>query len=49
MAPPNVNLRTWNVFDAVPDDLVGQFGVVHVRLLLVVVNNENAGSVGRHL
>lgn len=47
--PPSVNMRTWNIFDAVPDDLVGQFDVVHVRLLLVVVENENAGAVVRNL
>jgi len=46
--PPNVNLRTWNIFDDVPDDLVGQFDIVHVHLLLLVVENENAGSVVRN-
>ena len=47
--PPNITLTTWNIFDEVPNDLVGQFDVVHVRLLLVVVQNENAASVVRNL
>ncbi|MCJ1248823.1 hypothetical protein MMC30_006043 [Trapelia coarctata] len=47
--PSNVNLSTWNFFDEVPNDLVGRFDVVHVRLVLVVVQNDNAASVVRNL
>lgn len=47
--PLNVSLREWNIFDHVPSDLVGNYDFVHVRLLILVVENSNLGSVIRNL
>ncbi|KAF2256816.1 S-adenosyl-L-methionine-dependent methyltransferase [Trematosphaeria pertusa] len=34
--PPNVKLSEWNIFDDIPDEWIGKFDLVHVRLLLLV-------------
>lgn len=47
--PANINMRVWNIFEDVPEDLVGQYDIVHVRLLLLVVTNANAVSVLQRL
>ena len=47
--PPNINLRAWDIFEDVPEDLVGQFDIVHVRLVLLVVKNKNAACVLENL
>lgn len=38
--PPNVNIRTWDIFTDVPDELVEQYDVVHVKLLVFVVKGD---------
>ncbi|KAL8677212.1 MAG: hypothetical protein Q9224_007212, partial [Gallowayella concinna] len=35
--PKNINLSTMDIFQPVPDDLRGQYDVVHVGLLVFVV------------
>ncbi|KAK2841691.1 hypothetical protein FQN49_006005 [Arthroderma sp. PD_2] len=39
--PQNVTMREWNVFDDVPEELVGQYDIVHLRLLILVVENSD--------
>jgi hypothetical protein len=39
--PPNVNVRTWDMFQDVPIDFVGKFDIVHVRLIGLVIKNNN--------
>lgn len=34
--PPNVRVRRWNFFDPVPQEWIGKFDVVHVRLIVPV-------------
>jgi SAM-dependent methyltransferase len=46
--PENVTLRRWNIFDEVPDDLVEQYDVVHLRLLILVVENSDPRPVIRN-
>lgn len=49
MATTQVHLRIWNVFDDVPDDMLGVYDVVHVRLLVLVVENSNPRPIVRNL
>ena len=39
--PPNVRLRKWNIFDDVPGDLAGKYDYIHVRLLILVIENSD--------
>ncbi|OCL03346.1 S-adenosyl-L-methionine-dependent methyltransferase [Glonium stellatum] len=39
--PPNVNIRTWDLFQDVPTDFVGKFDIVHVRLIGLAVKDNN--------
>lgn len=39
--PHNLNLHTWNVFDEPPPEFVGAFDVVHVRLVTVVIRDND--------
>ncbi|KAL4898002.1 hypothetical protein BDV59DRAFT_169069 [Aspergillus ambiguus] len=36
--PSNVELRHWDMFDEVPQDLIGKYDLVHVRLLVLVLS-----------
>lgn len=47
--PPNLELREWDVFTPVPDNCVGRFDVVHVRLLLLVLTPATVRIVVRRL
>ncbi|MCJ1275035.1 hypothetical protein MMC21_002835 [Puttea exsequens] len=47
--PPNVTLREWNIFQDVPSDMVGKYDVVHVRLLILVIENSDPRRVVRNL
>ncbi|OJZ83591.1 hypothetical protein ASPFODRAFT_83056 [Aspergillus luchuensis CBS 106.47] len=38
---PSISLRHWNIFDEVPEDLRGKYDVVHLRLLVLVVQESN--------
>lgn len=35
--PSNVKLREWSIFDDVPEDMVGKYDYVHIRLLILVL------------
>ncbi|OOG00303.1 hypothetical protein ASPCADRAFT_38739 [Aspergillus carbonarius ITEM 5010] len=45
--PANITLREWNMNDEVPPELVGQFDVVHLRLLFIVVENGDPSPIIR--
>ena len=47
--PPNISLRQWDLFSEPPQELRCQYDVVHVRLLFVVVQNEDPSPVIRNL
>lgn len=47
--PSNVHLRTWNIFDDVPSDLLAKYDIVHVRLLILVVENSDPRPVVQKL
>lgn len=34
-------MHVWNIFEEVPDEFIGYFDVVHVRLITVVVKNND--------
>lgn len=38
--PLNMKLREWNVFSDPPDDLVGKFDIVHIRLFIFVIEDD---------
>ncbi len=46
--PSNVNLGVWNVFDEPPENLHGKYDVVHIRLFLVVINDNDPLTILRH-
>ena len=46
--PPNIRLKTWNVSDDVPEQMIGVYDVVHVRLLVSVVQNGDPRSLVRN-
>lgn len=39
--PSNMHMHTWNLFEEPPDEFKGYFDVVHVRLITVVVRNDD--------
>ncbi|KAI9035643.1 uncharacterized protein KD926_003154 [Aspergillus affinis] len=39
--PANIHMHVWNIFENVPDEFVGYFDIVHVRLITVVVKNND--------
>ncbi|RYP61548.1 hypothetical protein DL769_007648 [Monosporascus sp. CRB-8-3] len=40
--PNNLSIREWSVFDDVPEDLVGTFDIVNVRLIVFVIEEDPA-------
>lgn len=47
--PSNIRLRYLNIFDDIPDDLQGKFDIVHLRLLVLVVENSDPRPIIRNL
>ncbi|EFR01487.1 hypothetical protein MGYG_04495 [Nannizzia gypsea CBS 118893] len=39
--PQNVTLRQWDIFDDVPEEMIGKYDIVHLRLLILVVENSD--------
>lgn len=39
--PSNVTLRQWDMFTEPPAELVGQYDIVHIRLVTLVVKDNN--------
>jgi len=47
--PPSITMHYWNIFDDLPDDLIGKYDIVHVRLLVLVIEHGNPKPVIRNL
>ncbi len=47
--PRNVTLRQWDLFSEPPAELLGRYDVVHVRLVFVVVENDDPRPLIRSL
>lgn len=47
--PSNTQLKHWNIFDDPPDELLGKYDIVHVRLLMLVVENSDPRPIIRNL
>lgn len=47
--PCNTQLRRWNIFHDTPKDLRGKYDIVHVRLLVLVVENSDPRPIIRNL
>lgn len=47
--PKNITLSNWSIFDPVPEHLVGKYDVVHLRLLILVVENSDPTPVIRNV
>ena len=47
--PSNITLETWNIFDDVPENMIGTYDVVHLRLLVLVVHRSDIRNVIRKL
>ncbi|KAI0167433.1 hypothetical protein BJ166DRAFT_610195 [Pestalotiopsis sp. NC0098] len=47
--PANMHMHTWNLFEEPPPEFVGYFDVVHVRLITVVVKNNDPRPVLENL
>lgn len=43
--PSSITFQKWNVYDPVPDELVGAFDVVNVRFMIFVVRKEEVPNV----
>ena len=46
---PNITLKTWNIFDSVPEQMIGIYDVVHVRLIVLVVQKSDPRTILRNL
>lgn len=46
---PNITLKTWNIFEDVPDQMIGIYDVVHVRLLVLVVQKGDPRNILRNI
>jgi len=47
--PRNVKIRHWDIFSELPDDLVGKYDYVHVRLLVLVLESGDPGPILKKL
>lgn len=47
--PSNITLREWNLFHEVPEDMLEKYDLIHVRLLVLVVENEDPTPILRSL
>jgi SAM-dependent methyltransferase len=47
--PKTLTLHNWNLFDPVPDHLIGKYDIVHLRLLILVVQNSDPVPVIRNV
>ena len=47
--PPNIRLKTWDVYDNVPEQMTGKYDIVHVRLLSLVVQKKGPRLILQNL
>ena len=43
--PSNMSLRIWDIFEEPPKELLNRFGLVHLRLLNLVIKDQDITSV----
>jgi hypothetical protein len=46
---PQIRLGTWNIFEEPPEDLVGKYDIVHIRLVIFVVRNNDPRPIIKNL
>ncbi|KAF7937227.1 uncharacterized protein EAE98_001541 [Botrytis deweyae] len=49
LLPSNVSVRHWDIFTDLPDDMVGKYDFVHVRLLVLVLNGNSPSFIQKLL
>ena len=47
--PHSIKMRQWDIFEDVPKDLIGKYDFVHVRLLVLVISQDDSQAVIRKL
>nr|POF13360.1 n-methyltransferase tcpn [Quercus suber] len=47
--PKNLKLHSWNLFEDVPQEFVGAFDIVHVRLITVLIKDNDPRKVMQNL
>ncbi|KAJ6043685.1 hypothetical protein N7499_006104 [Penicillium canescens] len=47
--PKTLTLHNWNLFGPVPDHLIGKYDIVHLRLLILVVQNSDPVPIIRNV
>ena len=47
--PPNVSFRKWDIKQSPPEDLVGQYDIVHIRLLIFVLLDDDIPKILQNL
>ena len=45
--PTSISMKQWNIFEDVPDELIGKYDLVHVRLLVLAMGLGDAKAVIR--
>lgn len=47
--PPNIHFSPWNVVHEPPKELLGQFDLVHLRLVMIGIENEDVSKLVANL
>ena len=47
--PENVILQQLDIFEPIPETLIGQYDIVHVRLFMLVIQNHDPGPMLENL
>jgi hypothetical protein len=47
--PPNVRFRAWNAFEDLPEELIGHYDIVHIRLFMINIKNNDSSRIIRNL
>ena len=47
--PENVSIHRWSIFDTVPAHLHGKYDIIHLRLLILVVQNSDPTAIIRNV
>ena len=47
--PPNVRYRVWNAYEDVPAELHEQYDMVHIRLFMINIKDNDASAIVRNV
>lgn len=47
--PKNIKLREWDMFSDPPTDLIGQYDIVHIRFITLVIKDNDAVPVIKNI